>query len=431
MFGVSSLMRGAGIEKSPQKIAFFANLLRGAVVIAVDMILKNDNFESFSSSDHSLEGAMAISLREVFDEVRKSVPFEIAWVVTTLPRSGLQIAQPQRVPEGLLRAYVRDYHRYDYPTWQAVLKQTVLTSSDLWGNGDSSHPYLREFMKPAGLSYVAVLPLESPIFPGYVGAMHLYRTSEQGPFTEAERTTLGATADALNRQNAEQRPQDNSAPWYRSQQARQFIFDRTGRQLLPGSDLNAVDDVLRQQMVDRVNDLIERGESSSAAGDRVSLADARGDLWNFHVAKFDKYPALSDGPVVFFCNIPHGEEWSTIRPGDLHADPELARMVPAMQFMQQEFRRVPTLAEIARTVHLSPFHFHRRFTELMGLTPKHFLLDCQIEQAKQELAAGQKELAAIASECGFAHQSHFTSRFKQATGLTPTRWRRAVVHNGN
>jgi AraC family transcriptional regulator len=33
-------------------------------------------------------------------------------------------------------------------------------------------------------------------------------------------------------------------------------------------------------------------------------------------------------------------------------------------------------------------------------------------------------LAEIATACGFAHQSHFTSRFKQATGLTPTRWRR-------
>jgi AraC family transcriptional regulator len=35
----------------------------------------------------------------------------------------------------------------------------------------------------------------------------------------------------------------------------------------------------------------------------------------------------------------------------------------------------------------------------------------------------------IASSCGFAHQSHFTSRFKQATGLTPTRWRKLVQKN--
>ena len=86
-----------------------------------------------------------------------------------------------------------------------------------------------------------------------------------------------------------------------------------------------------------------------------------------------------------------------------------------------------TLVEIARTVHLSPFHFHRRFTELLGVTPKHFMLDCQIQQAKGELLARQKELARFAKECGFAHQSHFTSRFKQATGLTPTRWRRMAT----
>jgi AraC family transcriptional regulator len=92
--------------------------------------------------------------------------------------------------------------------------------------------------------------------------------------------------------------------------------------------------------------------------------------------------------------------------------------------MQQEFHRGPTLVDIAKTVHLSPFHFHRRFSELLGLTPKQFLLDCQIHLAKAELLSGEKELALIAKECGFAHQSHFTSRFKQATGLTPTRWRR-------
>jgi AraC family transcriptional regulator len=78
-------------------------------------------------------------------------------------------------------------------------------------------------------------------------------------------------------------------------------------------------------------------------------------------------------------------------------------------------------------VHLSPFHFHRRFAELLGLTPKHFLLECQIYEAKMQLLSKKKDLAQIATDCGFAHQSHFTSRFKQATGLTPTRWRRAAI----
>ena len=98
--------------------------------------------------------------------------------------------------------------------------------------------------------------------------------------------------------------------------------------------------------------------------------------------------------------------------------------MPSLKFMQAEFHRVPTLNEIASKSRLSPFHFHRRFTELLGLTPKHFLLSCQITQSKRMLMERKITLAEISAECGFAHQSHFTSRFKQATGLTPTRWRR-------
>jgi AraC-like DNA-binding protein len=158
--------------------------------------------------------------------------------------------------------------------------------------------------------------------------------------------------------------------------------------------------------------------------DRVPLADSRGDLWNFRVVTHRTYPALADGPIVFFCLSPACCDWTILRPGDFQADNELSRLIPALKFMREEFHRGPTLVEIAKTVHLSPFHFHRRFTELLGITPKHFLLDCQIMQAKVDLLEGKKDLVKIATDCGFAHQSHFTSRFKQATGLTPTRWRR-------
>ena len=68
-------------------------------------------------------------------------------------------------------------------------------------------------------------------------------------------------------------------------------------------------------------------------------------------------------------------------PVDFQADSELARLIPALKFMEDEFRRGPSLVEIAHTSHLSPFHFHRRFTELLGLTPKHFMLECRSKNA--------------------------------------------------
>jgi AraC family transcriptional regulator len=54
-------------------------------------------------------------------------------------------------------------------------------------------------------------------------------------------------------------------------------------------------------------------------------------------------------------------------------------------------------------------------------------LECQIFHAKLLLASQEISLAEIAKTCAFAHQSHFTSRFKQATGLTPTRWRKLAL----
>ena len=184
------------------------------------------------------------------------------------------------------------------------------------------------------------------------------------------------------------------------------------------------DQRLRDALADEARARLSKLNGDLFTGDRVQLADSRGDLWVFRAVTYSRYPAFGDGPFVVFSLQPTCAEWAVVRPNDLQADQEIARLIPALRFMSQEFNRGPGLGEIARTVHLSPFHFHRRFAELLGLTPKHYLLECQINQAKVELLAKKKELAQIATDCGFAHQSHFTSRFKQATGLTPTRWRR-------
>ena len=105
------------------------------------------------------------------------------------------------------------------------------------------------------------------------------------------------------------------------------------------------------------------------------------------------------------------------------------RIAQVIRYLDAHHAEQPGLAELAGQLGLSPFHFHRRFTELLGITPKHFLLECQIFQAKRMLFARDTELADIAKFCGFAHQSHFTSRFKQFTGLTPTRWRKWALRN--
>jgi AraC family transcriptional regulator, regulatory protein of adaptative response / methylated-DNA-[protein]-cysteine methyltransferase len=54
---------------------------------------------------------------------------------------------------------------------------------------------------------------------------------------------------------------------------------------------------------------------------------------------------------------------------------EFARMTRAIEYIEREYQRQPRLAEIARHVGLSDFHFNRLFRRWTGLTPKQYLAE--------------------------------------------------------
>src|SRR5450432_3382844 len=367
---------------------------------------------------------------EILNEFKGEVRFAEALILTSLPRGGLQIVQPAEISESLLRNYSRNFQSQDRLTWQAIARGEAIRARNAWPVGEfEASEYYRELMQPSGLMYAAAAPLAAPVLDGYPGAVHIYRRAEDGAFTDDELRQLMAFAKELDQTIARTRSARlNSScanePGKNWPAVHQFIFDATLRSPLPQTDTSALDAQLRQNILQDARKRLAHVNGEAILSDRVPLPDSRGDLWNFRVAIHRSYPALGDGPVAFFSLEPSCSDWSTLRPADFQADNEIARLIPAMKFMREEFHRGPTLVEIAKTVRLSPFHFHRRFTELLGITPKHFLLDCQIQQAKKDLLDRKKDLATISKECGFAHQSHFTSRFKQASGLTPTRWRR-------
>ena len=105
------------------------------------------------------------------------------------------------------------------------------------------------------------------------------------------------------------------------------------------------------------------------------------------------------------------------------------RLQATMAFMAQEFRRNPRLSEIARVAHFSEYHFHRLFRKRFGKTPKQYLVELQIEEAKRLMLAGQRPSDA-ARRAGFSHQSHLTARFKVVTGATPRQWLLAARPKG-
>lgn len=378
--------------------------------------------------------ADGVSFPQALDLVSREIPFTTALVLTVMPRGTLQIVQPQRVSESLLRAYQRDHLWDDRIAWRAIVTGRAVSSSQAYGSDDETTPYLGRFLRGQGLKYAAAAPVAHAVFEGYPGVLWLGRSAEQGDFSAEELATLEALAAQLSellvRTRQERLPEglDLTAPWRHTLPEKVFIFDEHGHRLHPTALPPGLNKVLYDDhMVRAARAAIEQHATHRPVNPRVALPDADGDLWTFRIVVAPSLGGVVSGPVAVMCLQPQASDWLALSNHDFAADSELTRLMPAVRYMAREFRSSPTLNDIAKQVHLSPFHFHRRFTELFGLTPKHFLLEFQIDEAKRELVARQKPLPQLATDCGFAHQSHFTSRFKQSTGLTPTRWRRLAA----
>ena len=83
-----------------------------------------------------------------------------------------------------------------------------------------------------------------------------------------------------------------------------------------------------------------------------------------------------------------------------------------------------TLANLAGIAGYSPFHFARKFTLAMGISPHRYISRMRLENAMAELAAGKLPLAEIALNAHFSSQASFTRAFHRATGMTPKEYRR-------
>ncbi len=76
---------------------------------------------------------------------------------------------------------------------------------------------------------------------------------------------------------------------------------------------------------------------------------------------------------------------------------EFARMTRAIEFIEREYQRQPKLAEIARFVGLSEFHFNRLFRRWTGLTPKQYLAEVTSRAASTALRSEPSVLDAAHS----------------------------------
>src|SRR3954454_17583169 len=74
---------------------------------------------------------------------------------------------------------------------------------------------------------------------------------------------------------------------------------------------------------------------------------------------------------------------------------------------------------------ISPFHFLRLFSDVLGVTPHQYLLRSRLRHAARRLADGDSPVTDIAYDVGFADLSNFVRTFGRAAGASPHKFRRA------
>lgn len=81
---------------------------------------------------------------------------------------------------------------------------------------------------------------------------------------------------------------------------------------------------------------------------------------------------------------------------------------------------------LAKRSKLSPHRLSRMTKRIFDLTPGQFITKIRIAAATRLLRESDLSVADIAHRCGFYDHSAFTRKFRSATGMTPTNFRRAI-----
>jgi AraC-like DNA-binding protein len=101
------------------------------------------------------------------------------------------------------------------------------------------------------------------------------------------------------------------------------------------------------------------------------------------------------------------------------------RLTPALQILDAQFKKPPSLAVIAGSTRLSIPHFHRGFKQAFRTTPYRYMLRRRMDLAHQLLCNTALSIGDIATQAGYEDQFYFSRVFKNYFKNSPEQFRLA------
>jgi AraC-like DNA-binding protein len=101
------------------------------------------------------------------------------------------------------------------------------------------------------------------------------------------------------------------------------------------------------------------------------------------------------------------------------------RAVETALWIDAHSHRPIDLEDAAGQADVSPFHFLRLFSSVLGVTPHQYLVRSRLRHAARLLADDERPITDVAYDVGFGDLSNFVRTFHRAAGVSPRRFREA------
>jgi AraC-like DNA-binding protein len=101
------------------------------------------------------------------------------------------------------------------------------------------------------------------------------------------------------------------------------------------------------------------------------------------------------------------------------------RAVETALWIDANSHRQIDLDDAAAQAGVSPFHFLRLFSDVLGVTPHQYLVRSRLRHAARRLADDDSPITDIAYDVGFNDLSNFVRTFHRAAGASPQKFRQA------
>jgi len=101
------------------------------------------------------------------------------------------------------------------------------------------------------------------------------------------------------------------------------------------------------------------------------------------------------------------------------------RAVETALWIDAHSHRQIDLEHAAGQADISPFHFLRLFSSVLGVTPHQYLVRSRLRHAARLLADDDRPITDVAYDVGFGDLSNFVRTFHRAAGVSPRKFREA------